>query len=199
MKKKITLLFLLLLYSALKSADEETIPVSNFYTVVNDNSQKTYIEKKSSGCENACGEKLLECIFSLNIHDQREIFSKITSYKRREFLRRLDIPNYEKFLKLYSEHEWKKLLSTLTEYERSHWPKSVKEQIEAINKIRNDAERAKDWVSHGGGIVLSCINPLFITLQVYQMAMLYKNGIHPVKDNFLKEGFKQYMETTFEI
>lgn len=185
--------------SNLKATNEElSNPVNNLYFI--DNSQ-SLVQKKSleASCEKTCGEKLVECVLSLNVQEQCEVFAKLSSHKRREFLRKLDILNYEKFLKSYSEHDWKKTFNSLTEYEQSYWPQTVKEQIEAIHKIRIAAENASDLAGHIGTTVLSCINPIYLTLTAYNVGYLFTYGTTPIKANYIEFAFKKYMEGTFEI
>ena len=204
MIRKITFLTLVLFHQPIKSnegiSDSPQQP-NNYYTILNDNSQKTFIEKKPSKipCGNACGEKLVECIFSLPIAEQREIFALLPASKRREYLRKLDMANYEKFLKSYSEEEWKNLLIELTDYERSHWPKTVKEQTVAMEKIKVNAEKARDYLGLGCGLALDLINPLFMTLHLYEAYHVIKYDVHPITKNFRDVEFKQYMEAVFEI
>lgn len=185
-------------HSTLKAIDEESNNLPHIYYI--DNSQNLTQKASESQCVDASGIKLVNCIFSHNPASQCEAFSKLPVFKKREFLRELDIIHYLKFLAAYNEKEWKNLFDGLSDYEKSHWPKTVKEQIEAIAGIKLQAEKTSDAISFGGKFVLDMINPaLFLGALSYEIYHIIRYDEHPVKANFLKAKFKNYMQTTFEI
>ncbi len=199
----IFLLFFFMITTIVSAQNENTAPSSpttNYYTVVNDNSQKTYIEQKLHACcKKAKGNELVECLATLPITDQRNLFAQLSPTRRKEYLTNLTLDNYEKFLKAYSEHDWKNLYNSLSNYEQSHWPSTITEQLIAIEKIKDNAETARNVLGLGGGIALSLITPIGMALPAYEAYHVIRYGTHPIKEIFLNAGFKNYMEATFEI
>jgi hypothetical protein len=181
-------------------AHDEAPSANTYYTVVNDNSQKTIFERKQAEtCENASGEKLVEYIFSQNIPDQRKLLAQLQPHKRKEFLRKLDIPNYKKLLDSFSENEWRQLFDSLTDYEKSHWPKTVKEQTAALDELQDSADSAHNATLLAEIGLAVFIHPVFWGIVAYEAgtAMIYNKAAS--EKFFLEQRFKEYLEATFEI
>lgn len=174
--------------------------INNFYTIVNDNSQKTFVEKKQSKvpCESCSGNKLVECYFALLTADQRKALAQLPAHKRKELLQNFNVQHYEKFLATFSEQEWQELWENLTETEQDYWPSSIEEQIESLELMKQKADVASDVLGFGGDIVLSAANPVFVLIPIYKIYHIIRYDENPLKASCMKAAFKEYMEGQFE-
>lgn len=179
--------------------EEPTPEAAIFYKIVNDNSQKIVQKTKSDSCQNASHAHVLDCFFSLPIDEQRETFKKFSPAKRRECLRQCNYREFEKFLKAYSEHEWKELYESLTEHERSYWPTTVKEQWIILHKVKDMSELAGDALTIGTLIAGKNVHPIFYVYPGYIFLSLVKDGVNPVKELIIEEEVERYMEKKYEL
>lgn len=176
--------------------------INHFYKIINDNSQNTYIKKSKSElcCEDYVNSEFVECIFSLPIEDQKEVFKRLSPARKRKYLRNLNYEEYKKFLKAYSEYDWKNLYDSLSKHEQKHWPKTVREQLIQIKNIKKNAKNKNFKTDIGifaAGMLISPV--IYLSYYGYVGYGLLKDNKHPIKENYLAEYFKTYMESTFEI
>lgn len=183
------------------SEEPSTKKEKYFYKIINDNSQKTYIEKPVDGecCQDRTNSDLVECVFALPIKDQKEVFKEFTPAKRREYLRNLSCEHYEKFLKAYNEHDWKNLYNALSKEEQKYWPKTLKQQIIALQRMKDFVEDAGDATALSITACGAFISPYLLALHGYTFFYLFTENKNPIKEKCKIWCFKRFMETNFQI
>jgi hypothetical protein len=204
MKHYIGILISMLLSCSYLLCDQEDSKniQSQFYKIVNDNSQNTYIQKPSNdkSCSTRNQSDFVDCFFTLPIEEQREVFKALTPARRREFLTHINFENYKKFLDAYSEYDWKILYNALTPSEQKHWPKTVKEQLLMVKYIKKRVwsnNFAMDLAVCGAGVAISPV--IFIGYYGFVGYKLLNDNKHPFKENCTAWHFKNYIKSTFEL
>lgn len=192
------LFFCALLTIVPHSFPEET--VKNFYKIINDNSQNTYIQKSDQCCETKMGSDFVSCMHSLPIEDQKEVFKQLTPARRRDYISNLSYEQYETFLKAYSEHDWQDLYNSLSKDEQRHWPKTVKEQYFAVVSMKFAAEKDNDRMNLLVLAVGLGLSPIpYLAYYGYAWYKWFEDGTRIIVDAKIKKYFENYMQSTFEI
>jgi hypothetical protein len=115
-----------------------TIAPNSLEFVINvENANQQTTTKQCSDCLHLFGDKLKECMATLdNENFKRSFFVGMNPYARREYLVHLGSEEHADVLKRFTEEEWKTAYNALTETERTFLPATLTQQWELFDQTR---------------------------------------------------------------